>query len=119
MKQFLKEWGVIVLIGIGLISFVTWLIIDTVKFNRTGNEVKNYCGKVMDKGYDSPSSGHKSHTDAQYWIIFRDEDCGKAIRVHLSPGAWYDATMNQRTCFSLSAFELQWYGNTNEPKHLK
>lgn len=119
MKKFLYDWGVLLLIVIGITTFLTWMFVSIIRERRMGNEVKDYCGYVIDKGYDPPSSGYKSHTDAQYWIVFQDEDCHKAIRVHVTPGAYYEDKLDNRVCFSLSASELKWYGNTNEIKHLK
>ena len=119
MKEFLKDWWILLIMGIGFIVFMVFFTIDIIKDHRIGNAEKDYCGYVIDKGYDPPSSGYKSHTDAQYWVVIQDEDCHKGIRVHVTPGAFYDARKDERICFTLSAYELKWYGNTNELKHLK
>lgn len=119
MKKFLYECWFPLLIALGFIVIMTFVIIDEVKEHRIGNSEKDYCGYVIDKGYDPPSSSYKSYTDAQYWIVLQDEDCHKAIRLHLTPGAYYEAKIGKRTCFLVSAYELKWYGNTNELKHLK
>jgi hypothetical protein len=119
MKKFFRDWGAVIIILVIFLSIVSWLMIDAIRCNTKAAIEKDYCGPVIDKGYDPPSSGYKSHTDGQYWLILRDEDCHKAVRVHVTPGAYYEAQMDKRICFTLSARELEDYGNTNELEHLK
>jgi hypothetical protein len=119
MRQFLKDWGVPIFLALGVLTLIFFVIRDGVIEDRIGNEVKDYCGPIIDKGYDPPSSGHKSHTDAQYWLVLQDEQCYKAIRLQVTPATYYANEKGKRICFSLSAYALRDYGNTNKLKHLK
>jgi hypothetical protein len=69
MKSFFNRyWGEIVisLIFIGFITFLVCFITSVIESNKLGDEEKTYHGSVIDIGYDPPSSGYKSHQDAQY-----------------------------------------------------
>src|ERR1044072_3086194 len=116
MRQFFREWYPLFIILFVFGAFIYW-VVSTSRAEWKAMEVsKTYCGPVIDKGYDPPSSGYKSHTDGQYWLILRDEDCHKAVRVHVTPGAYYEAQMDKRICFTLSARELEDYGNRSEER---
>jgi hypothetical protein len=119
MKQFFKENWWLFLIVLAFLVFVTFTIRSIRSDWKKGDETRNYYGAIIDKGYDPPSSGHKSHTDAQYWIILMDEDIHTAIRVNVTPGCFYAKDKGARVCFTISAREMEHYGNTNDYEHLK
>lgn len=119
MRNFLREWWPIVLTLSIAFSIITFMLNMIVNDNRSANEKKQYCGKVIDKGYDAPSSGYKSHQDAQYWIVLMDQDIHQAIRVHVTPACYYDTNKDDHVCFILTARQMEQYGNTNHNKHLK
>lgn len=74
-------------------------------------ENKKYCGKIIDKGYDQPSSGYKTHTDPVYYIIMNVDSINLAIRINLTIPAYYSYSVGDRACFDLNEGELSSYGN--------
>ncbi len=119
IKDILKKYQIPITF-IGIVSIVFGSIITVViRDNRIADKEKEYCGKVIDKGYDPPSSGYKSQQDAQYWIVLMDQDIHKAVRVHVTPSCFYDTDKDDHVCFILSARQMEQYGNTDEYKHLK
>lgn len=79
---------------------------------------KNYCGPVIHKGYQEPTSGYKSHRDAVYYLIINDTECRKFIRVHVTVPTYYEAVIGKNVCFTLSGYDLKSYNNS-DGKHLK
>lgn len=119
ITKFLKDWGALIIILIIAIGFVWGMYLLVSIEDKARSVEKEYCGPVIDRGYDPPSSGHKSHTEAQYWLVIRDEDIHVGIRIHVTPACYYRLDLSSRACFTLSAGEMEQYGNTNEYKHLK
>ena len=119
MKQFFKEaWPLLLLVFV-LLACIAAVFISIRQDYIKGEVTKNYCGKVIDRGYDPPSSGYKSHTDPTYWLIFKDRDISRNIRVNVTPDCYYRDSIGQNVCFELSAVEMYHYGNVNEAGHLK
>jgi hypothetical protein len=119
MKQFFKEnWGFVATFLFFIILF-SFVIHNIHQDYLRGQETRVYCGSIIEKGYDAPSSGHKSHTDAVYWVVIMDEDINQGIRVHVTPGCFYGRNKGQRVCFTLTGSEMEQYGNVNEMGHLK
>jgi hypothetical protein len=119
VKQFFKEYWWFIAIILAFLIFVTFVLRSIQQDNIRAKETKDYCGIIIDKGSDPPSSGYKSSRDAQYWVVIIDEDIHQAIRIHVTPGCFYSEEKGKRVCFALSGREMEDYGNTNDYKHLK
>lgn len=100
------------------IGVVCMLFNNLDKMHEQRSIEREYCGKVIEKGYDAPSSGYKSHTDAQYWLVIMDEDVHQPVRVHVSAPCFYKLQKDDRACFTLSGYDMKYYGNTDFT-HLK
>lgn len=72
---------------------------------------KRYCGKIIEKGYDHPTSGYKTSADPVYYIIMNVDSADIAIRVHLTIPAYYSFNVGDNACFQLTEQELSNYGN--------
>lgn len=90
-------------------SGVIWLGFYLNRIDR--GEPRNYCGEVIQRGYDMPTSGYKSHTDPVYWVVIK-LDNGYSIRVNVSVPVYYSA--KPRLCFMLDKRDLDNYGNGKE-----
>lgn len=77
---------------------------------------KNYCGTIIEKGYEQPTSGHKTHTDPCYFLIMQVDSINKSIRINVTIPTWYSLEKGSRACFELSEMDLDIYGNGR--KHL-
>lgn len=119
MKTFLREYWVVILFVVIAGGLSGTMLYYMIKYDRLGDMEKDYCGKVIHMGYDPPSSGYKTHSDAQYWMVIEDEDIHKAIRVHVTPACYYSLKVDQRVCFTLSGKDMANYGNTQEWGHMK
>jgi hypothetical protein len=82
------------------------------------NVVKDYCGVVTETGYEEPTSGYKSHRDPCYYVILNVDSINRKIRIDVTVPTYYGLKRGDRTCFSLSGYDLQRYGNTSNMKHL-
>ncbi len=82
------------------------------------DQEKNYCGPVISKGYEQPTSGYKSKQDAVYFVIILDDQCKKHIRVNVTVPTYYEAKDGKSMCFTLSKWNMRNYGNSNG-EHLK
>lgn len=100
-----------------LILFI--ILIICYSCTPSGSVEKKYCGLVVSKGYEPPTSGYKSKQDANYFIIIKDKDCGKNIRIETTVPIYYELEVGSYVCFSLNAWQLRDYGNVTELKHLK
>lgn len=72
---------------------------------------KQYCGVVIQKGYEGPTSGYKSVQDPVYFIILKVDSVNKAIRVNVTVPTYYSLEQGGRACFNLSEFDIRYYGN--------
>ena len=72
---------------------------------------KRYCGKVIDKGYDPQSSGYKTSSDPEYFIILLVDSINLSIRVNVTIPTYYSINKNDHECFMLNESELSSYGN--------
>lgn len=79
---------------------------------------KTYCGIILEKGYEMPTSGYKSSQNAKYFLIIRDTECNKTIRIDVTVPRFYDCKVGDSACFILSGIQLRDYGNS-EGEHLK
>jgi len=105
-------------IFIGIAVFIVGIIISVFAYTITSNtETKNYGGVIIDKAKEEPSSGYKSSRDAVYYVIVKDDDCKKAIRVNVDVPTWYSAKIGNKIYFDLNVMELRSCGNGGE--HLK
>lgn len=75
---------------------------------------KNYCGIVIEKGYEMPTSGYKNSRDAKYFVILKVDSAQTAIRINVTVPAWYGLVVNERACFRLSEMDLEVYGNGSD-----
>jgi hypothetical protein len=119
MLKFLRDWWPLLLIITAFLIFVCWMIYDISRINTKKALEKEYCGIVIDKGYDPPSSGYKTHLEERYWMIILDKDIHKAVRVHVTPACYYSNNLGSNVCFILTGGEMEYYGNTDNFEHLK
>jgi len=77
------------------------------------NKEKRYCGTVVEKGKEEPTSGYKSKRDATYFIIMRTDSCNQTIRVNVTVPTFYNAKIDSPICFLLDGWDL--YGGSNVP----
>ena len=82
--------------------------------SRDGAKEYHYTGTVISKGYEEPTSGYKSHKNAVYYIMMREDKSGKVIRVNVTVPTWYSLKENNRTGFVLSNWDLYYSGNTTD-----
>lgn len=75
---------------------------------------KNYCGTIIEKGYEQPSSGYKTHTDPCYFVIMQVDSINKHIRINVTIPTWYRLQKGSRPCFDLSEMDMGIYGNGRE-----
>lgn len=74
-----------------------------------------YKGVVVDKGYELPTSGYKSHTDPKYIIYMREDITQKVIRVEVKVPVYFSLNKGDKTEFELSNPQMFKFGNTNSP----
>jgi hypothetical protein len=79
---------------------------------------KNYCGTIVDKGYEAPTSGYKSKRDPVYFVIMKVDSINKNIRINVTIPTYYELNNGDRTCIELTGFEMRKFGNTSKPQHL-
>lgn len=81
---------------------------------RLQSKEYSYCGIILDKGYEPPTSGYKSHHDAVYYVIMKENVSGKGIRVNVNVPTYYSLNKGSNTCFTISNYSLYYYGNTQD-----
>ena len=74
-----------------------------------------YKGVVVDKGYELPTSGYKSHTDPKYIIYMREDITHKVIRVEVKVPVYFSLNKGDKTKFELSNPQMYKLGNTDSP----
>lgn len=79
-----------------------------------GDRKYKYSGIIVDKGYEEPTSGHKSSTNARYYIMMKEDSSGKVIRINVTIPTWYSLDKDDRTTFELSNWHLYYNGNTTD-----
>lgn len=78
---------------------------------------KIYQGIVIEKGCDPAKIGYKSHRNAIYYLILKDQECNCSIRIHVTVPTYYKFKQGDRAIFVLDEQDLGRYGNGY--KHLK
>jgi hypothetical protein len=76
-----------------------------------------YKGIVVDKGYELPTSGYKSHTDPKYIIYIREDITQKVIRVEVKVPVYFSLKKDDKAEFELSNPEMYEFGNTENKNH--
>jgi hypothetical protein len=82
------------------------------------NVEKDYCGVITETGYEEPTSGYKSNRDPCYFVIMNVDSINKKIRINVTVPTYYALKKGDRTCFKLSGYDLNLYGNSPNSKHL-
>jgi len=112
--QFFNEYKeIVVTISVTTVIFVVILWVVIYFENKARGEPKQYCGEVVSRGYDEPTSGYKTHTDPVYYVIIKLYN-GYRIRVDVDVPTYYSD--KPVLCFMLDKRDLSRYGNGN--KHL-
>ena len=97
----------IVIIACCLLLFLSKIFYDD-QFTTT-----KYKGVVVDKAYELPTSGYKSHTDPKYIIYMREDITQKVIRVEVKVPVYFSLNKDDKTEFELSNPEMYKLGNTD------
>lgn len=100
-----------------LIIFGLIIIVGGLKCAIDADKTKRYFGPVIEKGKEEASIGFRKH-DTHY-IIIKDIECKKNVRVHLEFTKWDSCKVNDTLAFRLSGQDLNNYENQNGYKHLK
>lgn len=79
---------------------------------------KDYCGVIIQTGYEEPTSGYKSNRDPCYFVIMNVDSINESIRINVTVPTYYSLHKGDRTCFKLSGCDLHQYGNSPDRKHL-
>jgi hypothetical protein len=87
------------------------LVILMVLFISCRGDEKKYCGEIIQKGYEGPTSGYKSSRDANYFVILKVDSINTGIRVDVTVPTFYGLKEGDRTCFTLTEGSLGSYGN--------
>ena len=74
-----------------------------------------YKGVVVNKGYELPTSGYKSHTDPKYIIYMKEDITQKVIRVEVKVPVYFSLNKDDRAEFELSNPQMFKFGNTDSP----
>jgi hypothetical protein len=101
----------IVIIACCLLLFLSKIFYDD-QFTTT-----KYKGVVVDKAYELPNSGYKSHTDPKYIIYMREDITQKVIRVEVKVPVYFSLNKDDKTEFELSNPEMYKLGNTDSPNN--
>ncbi len=119
MKKFREKfsntnWTIfkILIIVVPLLLFLYGFIIyKAIKINNENKETRTYCGLIIERGKEEPTSGYKSHSDAVYFLIMRDRESNKNIRIEVTVPTYYSCEIGTNTCFELELREFRNYGN--------
>ena len=76
-----------------------------------------YKGVVVNKGYELPTSGYKSHTDPKYIIYMKEDITQKVIRVEVKVPVYFSLNKGDKTEFELSNPQMFKFGNTDSPNN--
>ena len=101
----------IVIIACCLLLFLSKIFYDD-QFTTT-----KYKGVVVDKAYELPTSGYKSHTDPKYIIYMREDITQKVIRVEVKVPVYFSLNKDDKTEFELSNPQMFKFGNTDSPNN--
>lgn len=77
-----------------------------------GAKKYEYCGEIIDKGYEPPTSGYKSNKEASYYILMKENKSQKVIRINVTIPTYYSINKGDLECFILSNWNLYYAGNT-------
>lgn len=99
----------IVIIACCLLLFLSKIFYDD-QFTTT-----KYKGVVVDKAYELPNSGYKSHTDPKYIIYMREDITQKVIRVEVKVPVYFSLNKDDNAEFELSNPQMYKFGNTDSP----
>ena len=103
-------------IFIAIISCCLFLFIGKIFYDDQFTSIK-YKGVVVDKAYELPNSGYKSHTDPKYIIYMREDITQKVIRVEVKVPIYFSLKKGDKTEFELSNTEIYKLGNTDSPNY--
>jgi len=73
-----------------------------------------YCGEIVNRGYEAPTSGYKKSRDPVYYVMMREDKSKQVIRIQVTVPTWYSLDSGKRACFKLSNWELYNLGNTTD-----
>ena len=73
-----------------------------------------YKGVIVGKGYEPPTSGHKSSRDATYYVLLKEDSLGKVIRINVTIPAYYEIQEGYKMSFKIENYDLWRYGNTTD-----
>ena len=96
-----------------VLSLVIYLFVD---INENLNQKTTYSGIVVDKSYQSPTSGYRSSTEAEYNIFMKENITHKVIRVRVNVPTYYSLKKGDKTNFSLSNIAMYALGNQSDSK---
>jgi hypothetical protein len=91
------------------------LILLIASCGRSSSTKRMYCGTVIEKGKEEPTSGYKSSSDARYFIVFKRDTCNQAIRVNVTVPTYYSTEIGKPVCFELDGWSLYGAGNITYP----
>ena len=96
--------------GVLLLALILFIYLFVVDINNK-NIKTTYSGTVVDKSYQSATSGYKSSTEAEYNIFMRENITHKVIRVRVNVPTYYSLNKGDKTKFSLSNLSMYVLGN--------
>lgn len=91
------------------------LLIFLTSCENLRNKERTYCGTVIDKGKEEPTSGYKSSSDAKYFVVMKTDSCNQIIRVNVTVPTYYKLENNSSVCFDLDGWDLYGGGNITDP----
>lgn len=98
------------IVGALVLALFIKIVIDIQKMNHE----ETYRGVIIGHTYEPPTSGYKSHSDAKYGVILKDDKSGKGIRINVTVPTYYGLKDGAHTAFTLSNSDLHNYGNTTD-----
>ncbi len=72
-----------------------------------------YKGVVVEKTYEQPTSGYRSHTDPKYIIYMKEDITHKVIRVDVKVPVYFSLNKGDKAEFELSNPQMYRLGNTD------
>ena len=101
------------LVTLLVLSLVIYLFVD---ISKSVNEKTTYSGIVVDKSYQAPTSGYKSHTESEYNIFMKENITHKVIRVRVNVPTYYSLNKGDKTKFRLSNLSMYSLGNQSNSR---
>lgn len=114
-SKYMPSFGTLVgiLAYVFIISFIIWAGCNTYNGIVARDSKTTYSGVIVGKIYEAPTSGYKSHTDAEYYLLLKEDRQGKVIRIYVLVPMYYQYDIGKRAAFTLSNGQL--YGSGNIP----